>query len=488
MKKKILSLLFLSTFLFFSEGCKKFLDINKDPNHAEDVTVQTLLPAAQTGLTFALGNTLTINGGIWSQYWTQNPNANQYNSLDQYAPAQGDFDNVWSNLQLDALENFQKIIDKGAGVEKLKEYVAVATILKVYTFQLVTDLWGDVPYSQTLQGDATKQVLNPKFDSQSDIYAGLVTTLDNAIAMIDENDANTPGGDDLIYGGDMSKWLRFAHTLKLKIGLRLAKKDAARAQGIVHSLDGVDFIQPGETAQQNFSSVGGQQNPLYGAIAGPVLQATQNLVASSTAVNFFRDNHDPRLEAFYNPVGADVVGIPQGSFNNPPTTTVSAPSTATGADAGDAQSALAPVKLMTDYESSFLQAEAAARGWISGDATTMYNAGITQNFLAYGLASSDASDYYVQPTVAYPTAGSVDVKVKAIITQKWAAMCGNQTIEAWTQWRRTGYPSFFTISEASIIGAGRVPGIFLYPTSEMTRNPNAPKSNHFVYDKVWWAQ
>lgn len=485
MKKNIITLAFLFALLLSAPGCKKFLDVNKDPNNAVDVTVDVLLPSAQAGLTFALGNTLTIDGGIWGQYWTQNPSSSQYKTLDQYSPSEGDFGNVWYNIQADALENLQKVIDKGNATNK-KQYVAIAMLLKAYAGQLSTDLWGDVPFSQATQGDATTPILYPKFDTQSDIYTSLVKLIDDATKLIDVNDPNPPGGDDLIYGGDMGKWQRFGNTLKLRIGLRLAKKDAARAAAIVQSLQGASFIQSGESALQNFNSTGGQTNPLYGAMAGSVLNKVANLVASSTAVSFFSGNSDPRLTAFYDNVGSAVVGIPQGSFNNPPTTNVSLPSAVTGANPTDANSAFAPVKLMTDYEGDFLQAEAIARGWLTGStASNMYNQGIIDNFTAYQVAGDSA--YFQQPAVAYPTGKPLETQVQAIITQKWAAMCGNQTIEAWTEWRRTGYPSFFVFSKASIIGAGRWPGIFLYPSSELTRNPNAPKINHLVYDKVWWA-
>ncbi|MGO4290290.1 SusD/RagB family nutrient-binding outer membrane lipoprotein [Chitinophaga sp. RAB17] len=483
MKTNIIALFFLSTLLLSSVGCKKFLDVNKDPNNAVDVPVNVLLPSAETGLTYAVGNTLSINGGIWAQYWTQSPNSSQYKNLDQYSPAEGDFGNVWGNLEIDALENLQKVIDKGNTTNQ-KQYVAIAMLLKAYSFQLTTDLWGDVPFSEALQGDAATSILNPKYESQSDIYNGLVKMIDDATKLINPDEA-TPDIDDLIYGGDMDKWHRFANTLKLRVGLRLAKKDPARAATIVKSLQGADFVQPGESALQNFNSTGGQQNPLYGALAGTVLSKTPNLVASSTAVGFYSGNSDPRLNAFYAPVGTTVVGIPQGSFNNPPTTTVSSPSAATGANATNPASALAPVKLITDYEADFLQAEAIARGWLTGDAKSLYEQGITDNFAAYEV--DGAADYIAQTAIAYPTGAALETQLKAIITQKWAAMNGNQTIEAWTEWRRTGYPSFFTISKASIIGAGRWPGIFLYPSSELTRNPNAPKTNHLVYDKVWWA-
>ncbi|WP_143310559.1 SusD/RagB family nutrient-binding outer membrane lipoprotein [Chitinophaga vietnamensis] len=475
---RIIALLFTGTLLF--AGCKKFLDINADPNNAADVPISYLLPSAQGELSYALGNTLTIDGGIWSQYWTQNPSSSQYRPLDQYVPDAGSFGNVWATLNSDALEDMQQVIDKGKAGNRL-QYIAIASILKAYTFQLSTDLWGDIPFSQALQGTAN---LTPAYDKQSDIYDGLVKLIDSAVVLINPNDPNAPGNDDLIYQGDMGKWLRFANTLKLKIGLRLAKKDPARAMAIVKSLAGKDFLQDGETAGQQFNATGGQQNPLYGAIAGSVLNKVQNLVASSTTINFFSSHNDPRIRAFYDPLpGGNFIGIPQGSFGTAGQGPISIPSAKTGGNANNPASASAPVILISDYESRFLQAEAVVRGWLTGDAAALYKAGIANSFAAYGIAGGDA--YMAQPSVAFPVSGTTEAQVEAIITQKWAAMCGNQCIESWTEWRRTGYPSFFVISQASIIGQ-RFPGIFLYPGSETTRNPKTPPQ-HNIYDKVWWA-
>jgi hypothetical protein len=295
----------------------------------------------------------------------------------------------------------------------------------------------------------------------------------------------------------MEKWLHFGNTLKLKIAMRMSEVNPGKAQAIIATLAGASFIGSEESAQIAFSATGGNQNPLYSAIAGPVLNQTQNLVASSTAIGFFTTTGDPRVAAFYLPASnGSFVGIPQGSYEGTlPGAPISIPSPLTGADAGEEESATAPVKLMTDYESKFLQAEAAARGWLEGDAAALYAEGIGDNFVAYGIDLTNIYDDEEEPTtfeefaasegVIFPAGGSVAEQVEAIITQKWAAMCGNQGIEAWNEWRRTGYPSFFTPSAASIIGAGRIPQIFLYPTDETTRNSNAP-AQHQIYDRVWW--
>src|SRR6185436_3795311 len=175
-----------------------------------------------------------------------------------------------------------------------------------------------------------------------------------------------------------------------------------------------------------------------------------------------------------------------GNYNAPPGTPVSWPSPVTGGNIDDeVASASAPVKLMTGYESLFLQAEAVARGWMTGDAQALYEEGITESFVSYGLQDTDATNYFTQTAIAFPSAGTTADKIEAIITQKWIAMDGNQCDEGWTEWRRTGFPDFFTESVNSIIGAGRFPARFFYPSTESTRNGNFP-GQPLIYTKVWW--
>ena len=144
----------------------------------------------------------------------------------------------------------------------------------------------------------------------------------------------------------------------------------------------------------------------------------------------------------------------------------------------------APVIFLSAAESYFLQAEAIARGWGTGDAKEMYENGIASSFIFWNLSDADINDYLGQAAIQFPAAGSAEQQVKAIITQKWASMCGTENIEAWTEWRRTGYPDFFVISKTSSIGA-KFPTRILYPDSEVTSNPNTPPQKT-VSDKVWW--
>ncbi|HEY0610695.1 MAG TPA: SusD/RagB family nutrient-binding outer membrane lipoprotein, partial [Chitinophaga sp.] len=244
------------------------------------------------------------------------------------------------------------------------------------------------------------------------------------------------------------------------------------------ALQGKPFLT--EDAKISYSQTGGNQNPLNAEMIG--LGGTQNLVASATCVNAMKALKDPREIVFYRRVPATgiVTPVPQGSFNTTPTVTISTPSYVVGARANDPLSALAPVKFISAAESYFLQAEAVVRGYLTGDARTLYQEGIAASFASYEI---DPGTYITDVVAAWPAA--TEQQIIAIITQKYFAMCGNQGFEAWTEWRRTGYPTFFVRSQASVLGAGIFPQRMLYPNTEITRNSNFPGLKT-VTVKMWW--
>ena len=234
--------------------------------------------------------------------------------------------------------------------------------------------------------------------------------------------------------------------------------------------------------------MGGNQNPLYAEGVG--LSRVSNLVASSTAVDALTANHDPRLKIFYTVnASGNVVGVPQGSFETVPAVRPSFPAPITGgrfAAATGAIAGAAPVKLLSAAESYFLQAEAVARGWTpaGNDVNQLFRAGIKASFDAYAIPESDYTTYITtSPAAQLPTDGAG--KIKAIITQKYFAMNGTQGFEAWTEWRRTGYPDFLIVSQASALGTNQMPVRLLYPDTEVTRNANFPGVKP-ITEKVWW--
>ena len=523
--------------LFFA-GCKKFRDVNKNPNNPDQVTIQLLLPSAQAEIAQSLGGKFQIAGGIWSQYWTQDPSASQYRGFDQYVLDAAEFNNQWNGLYAGALTDLEQIIKLG-GTQK--NYIAIAKILKGYTYLLLTDAFGDIPYTEALKGES-EGITSPHYDRQEVVYNAAIALLKEGQAALDD-DAAHPAGDDLIYAGDLDAWRTFANTTMLRAYLRLAYRSPATAQAGVEALYDNDFgfIEEGGTAKIDYSSEPGNYNPMYSEINNAVINRQLNIIASSTAMDSFLGNNDPRVAAFYFANGA-FKGLKQGNFRSP-SGTYSTPSAAVGGDvraAVVAQSAVAPVIFLSDYESLFLQAEAAVRGWGSGDDQALFERAVVANFQAYSksindaigvvfsplvadsLATSDSTgvkqeipftvsyaantylhgdadvlngDYYLEGEPVsvtdasfwgtYPAGGTATDKLKYIITQKWFSMCGNQSFEAWTEWRRTGYPTFFVESVESEIANGLFPVRFPYPEGELSNNLNFP-GQKAISDKVWW--
>lgn len=462
-------------------GCSKFLDINENPNNPDSAAPSLLLPTVEAAISQVVGNQFQVYGGIWGQYWAQNVASSQYQTLEQYNVNTSAFNNTWSILYRNALNNAQLIINDEQ-TASAEHYKAIAYILKAYAAQLATDAFGNVPLSEALNA---AEYDNPRYDEQQVVYDSIFTYLDLGIALAQTPNAINPGTQDMLMGGDMGKWIAFANTLKLRAYLRLSSVSPEQAQSGIAALYGTDPVFLGEDVSIEYLTVGGNENPLYNEMVG--LGYVQNLVASATAVRAFNRNDDPRVLRFYDPLaGSDTITyLPQGAYNNPDYTgrSYSPPSSLVGARANDPVSATAPVKLISEAESYFLQAEAIHRGWGSGDAKELFRAGIVASFLATGLSEADAEAYFSSA----PDAEDLfdEDPFKAIITQKYYAMNGFQGFEAWTEWRRTGYPDFFVVSQASTLGADRMPLRFPYPNSEITSNDNFP-GTELLYTPVWW--
>jgi hypothetical protein len=462
-------------------GCKKFLDVNENPNAPKTATDNLILPSTQAAIGMVVGNNLQVFGGIYAQYWTQNPSTSQYKTIDQYQSNSSASDRVWGVMYDDALADI-KLLEQS----KNNNYVAIALIEKAYLYQLITDAFGDVPLKDALQGNNN---LAPRYDPQQEVYDSIFAWAKRGIALTTAATSNYPGNDDIVFGGGaagMANWKRFGNTFLLRAYLRLSEVDAAKAQAGIAALYATNPAFLTADAKISYQNVGGNQNPLYAEGVG--LSRTQNLVASSTAVNAFIANNDTmRLKTFYTVnTSGKVVGVPQGSFGTQPTVAPTFPAPVTGgrfASATGATAAVAPVKLISAAESYFLQAEAVARGWASsGDVAVLFKAGIKASFDAYSVAGYDA---YVATAPDAQLPADLAGRIKAIITQKYYAMTGTQGFEAWTEWRRTGYPNFLVVSKATTLGTNDLPARLLYPDTEITRNQNFPGLKT-ITEKVWW--
>lgn len=469
-------------------GCKKFLDVNENPNNPDTASPTLLLPASQAAIGQIVGNFFQIYGNYWAQFWTQNPTSSQYRSIDQYNPAATAFDRPWLILYRNALINADLVTKaQGPGLEHTK---GIAFLMKAYAFQVATDAFGDVPVTEALKGNDYR---SPKYDAQSVVYDSVFKYIDQGLALIKVVSAVSPGAQDMVFQGDVDSWIAFANTLKLRAYLRLSYVDADKSEAGISALYATNPVFLTVDASIKYLSTGGNENPLHNEMVG--LGRTQNIVASSTAVSNFDRNNDPRVAKFYelfpNVPGDSARSIPQGTYNSPGNVgiSVSPGSALVGARANNAASAQAPVKLISATESYFLQAEAVTRGWATGNAAALYESGIRASFVATGFTGTEANTYIANAPDARAFAAAVGIenKVKAIITQKYYAMCGFQGFEAWTEWRRTGYPTFFVKSEASTIGGTRAPLRMLYPNTEATSNSSYPGTVP-IYTKVWWGK
>ncbi|WP_242922809.1 SusD/RagB family nutrient-binding outer membrane lipoprotein [Pontibacter liquoris] len=476
----------LAAFSLSITACDNFLDINQDPNNPTTSTPALTLPAAQGELAYVLGNQFQFLGNFFAQLWAQSGGANQYCTLELYQMTSSSYDaRVWGELYAGALEDFKYVADQGTETSN-PNYTAIGKIMQAYTFQVITDAWGDAPFTSALGG---LDQLNPEYQSQQQIYDGLIPMLDSAIADIDAG-GEAVGSSDLVYGGDMDLWRRFANTLKLRIYLRQAYVRPDVAQAGVQQLyaSGAEFLGMGETADVPFFDQTQNRNPFYQTQV--VFRGGVDVVASNTALNYLQTTGDPRIGEFYAPAetgpnAGTFVGVDQGVECTPqrsgtlanalskPGPAVASPATA--------------VPFITAAESYFLQAEAAARGWTNGtaDAAALYAQGITASFDYVGADVAAVPALLTREGVAYPAGAGVEEQVDQIITQKWISFSGTEGLEAWTEYRRTGYPSFIEPSAASTIGASLLPKRILYPNTESIRNQNFPGLLE-IDVPVWW--
>lgn len=469
-------------------ACDDYLDINVDPNNPPTSTPALTLPAAQGELAYVLGNQFQFLGNFFAQHWTQAGAANQYCDLELYEITSSDYDaRVWGELYAGALQDFRFVSDQ-AREDGDRNAEAIGRIMEVYTMQVITDAWGDVPYTTALTGLDDP---NPAYQAQQEIYDLFIVQLDSALALIDEGADTEVGSADLVYGGDMGRWRRFGNTLKLKIYLRQAYVRPDVAQSGIQAMyaSGAEFLQIGETGDVEFADQTQNRNPFYQTQV--VFRGGVDVVASNTSLEFLQETNDPRLSDFYAPAetgaaAGSFVGVDQGVECTPDRTgnqsnSVSKPGPAVA-------SPTTAIPFITAAESFFLQAEAVARGWTGGaggDAAELYAQGIRASFDYLGEDVAQVDQLLQQPGVAYPVGGDVEAQVEQIITQKWVSFNGVQGFESWTEYRRTGYPGFIDPSAASNLAAGVIPKRLVYPNTESIRNQNYPGLIE-ISIPVWW--
>jgi hypothetical protein len=336
------------------------------------------------------------------------------------------------------------------------------------------ETFGDVPYTQALNISSAL----PVYDSQATIYADLITRLDAVIGQL------KPGaglGDyDLINGGDMALWLKFANSLKLRMALTIADTDDAKARTMAASTVGKVLASNSDIIDLAFDATFPNTNPLYEDL---VRSGRNDFVGTSLFVDQLRTKEDPRLDDYFNPADSPAAGSPDfvgGEYGASNAYEEYSP-------AGDKlRQQTLPGVVMSYAQVEFMLAEAVARGYIAGTVTEHYNAAITASILEWGGTQAEATAYLAQPSVAYATAPGADYREK-IGNQKWIALY-NQPTEAYKEWRRLDTPRLTKPATAN----SEIPLRLPYPVAEQnvnTANYNAASAaigGDVVTTKLFW--
>lgn len=474
--------------LGFFISCEDDLDINTNPNSPPQINTGLALASAEASLMTVMGGELTNYGGFFAQYHTQGPGASQYENIDQYNLTTAYANRLWTEIYAGCLTDL-KYVEEESIANDDRATALIATVLKSYTFQVLVDLFGDVPYTEALQGETN---ITPKTTAGNEIYLDLIAKIDEALIAHNSNpvDVSKVSTQDVIYKGDMENWVKFANTLKLKLYLRMAYTSSANPTAVNALLAENNFLET-DASFANFGTALNQRNPFYEVQI--VRLGDVNNIASSSLLQFYTDNTDPRRAAVYRPNNTGAfVALPQGAgaeFTNT-AQNYSRPNI----------TAVTPVYFITSSESNFLQAEALIRYSGGTGAKEKYDSGIEASFETYGLSAALATPFTnVGGAYEYQPGGSVEQTLRQVIVQKWASLAYVNNIEAYFETVRTKFPEVVTEgtenyaignripSRISVRSDNSVPSILFYPDNETNRNPNINQHSS-LFDKVWWDQ
>lgn len=498
MKNKILIIATLLTLSFTS--CSEWLDVNHDPDAIEQVpSADALLPAAQIGIANnMMGWDFGFGGGFWVQYWTQSYTASQFKTLCEYLPQ--DFNTAYTSLMSGGLTDLRRIKSMTANDDN-KGYYFVAEALSIYTWQIITDIWGDMPYFEALRGD--EGIYNPMQDSGEDIYADLLTRVNNLLA-IDLTGSSLSDTQDVIYKGDLGKWYEFASSLKLKLMLRLSETSGYDNAAVLAYVQSADLLSSSAKIPGSMwdDAMEGKRHPMREFQEGGANYLSQNVRACKSFFDYLKTNNDPRLAELFDGTEAAFFGdfdSKEDSDNDGKTDDKE--SYATVVFPADMD-----LILMSVWEVEFYAAEVYARAGMNTQAKDHYEAGVKASLAQHGISSENIINL---GGYAVWSNGTIEEQIKRIAMQKWVANCNFQHIESFLERNRTKYPA---VSEIDIVSdrqaawtgfpvgnltisvkgrqllQGNLPASPLYPEGYMFRNINAPSQKANVGVKVWWNQ
>jgi hypothetical protein len=492
----------LATTALAAASCSKFLDVNVSPNNPTTVQPSVQLPTITVGTAFLVGNTLGRDGDLFTQHYAGI--ANQPFTEDKYAIS-GNYDNEWrGDLYGNNLTGAQTLINNNAANPA---YTGIAKLLKAYNFALATDMWGDVPYSQALQGLAN---IHPAFDRQQDIYQGangiqsLFDLVREGLADLDKTGGLVPAGDDFVYKGDLAKWRKVGNMLLLKFACTINRRNPTLATTVINEvldkagsdpnvLGSAAIATNAEDFAVPFGAAVGNTNPYY---AYNVTNRPNDQMASTRFLDSLTAYNDPRLPRYFTTTPGNTApthttpygkftGFENGSNATAPSRTATVNNRSVYNTYVVGTSGEAPLRLLTNFQRAFILAECAIRLGTRGDANALYQEGIRRSMEATGVSTTEINTYFTNNPAIVTLSGGTEHQLNQILRQKWMAWVGNG-YESWNDYRRTGYPNLQPALNVSF--TPNIPQRLLYPPAEVAANGEMiPKTGVNIADRVWWS-
>jgi len=521
MKKIILFILFSGCLTFISSCTNGFDEMNTT---STGITKSQILP-----------NSLLVRSmwkGVSADYQR---NYNLYDDL--YAHYFADGTTWWVTDNFEYRDDWAKCGWEAFYTERQKEFVdvsdicgtkesytnmkAINDIWNIVLWLRMTDRWGDVPYKDAKGNYVTVSASAIPFNAQKDIYLDMLSRLDkDATAITSASGQYDPGADDLVYGGNtnIAKWKKFANSLMLRLAIRIANVDATDAKTYAaKAISGGVMDSNADNAKIQCDDK--HWNDYYGRI---VYDWKQGSVAADfmdfmtgVKTNYATGVQDPRCPLWFTPGVKGYIGVPSGlntsdaffntfAYSDYAEINIRNSNGFFYTDRSELSNSHLAYPLMDYSEVCFLKAEAALRGYISGDAETYYEDGIRASISYVASASkvtvTDAqANTYIAALPSYSSAPTNEAKLRLICMQEYIALFPNSQ-EAWSLVRRTGYPDNLTypqsISGSALVANGNWIQRLSYPNSEYANDadniPTDYKSGATNYDKreqygVWWS-
>ncbi len=458
-------------------GCQGYFDINENPNRSTAADPAFLLTFAQTDYATNRSIDFGVSAIAFSQI--QAPGTfGVFVNPARYTISTFTNGNTWNSVYSNQLVNLNEAI-KISEAQSPADFNASAQckIFSALCYYTATMIWEDVPFSEALQPADFPQ---PNFDSQKDVLESVIALLDEAIAQIDVTSALGIGSNDLIYGGDMSKWVRFANSLKFRALMVMVDADPSKEDMILAMLSNAEMIgSQDDMAFFPFQNQSGNYNPIWRILDTYTGRDNICYFGSEATINLMKRLGDPRLDIYFTAGPAQDTLQPVG-----PGEAGSIANSARMSWSDGGSSAIIrpdqPELLYTYSEQKLLEAEAQLR--FNEDAATadqLMREGVAASAAYYGVAQDDIDAYLA--TIPDLATLSTENAWKAIAEQQWIDFI-ERPLEAWTSWRRTEIPALelpFNAPTTDIIRR------FRYPTNEANANTNTPNQKQ-LDEKMWF--